>query len=134
MKHFATRIFVGMAMATVATLVLAKCTIIPSFMVPVSGPPMATPGGTIYYRVGVSPTPTTNQVVNITTNDPDSFSSLPSTVTVLAGHSTVDFSATFSQNPSTYVTTYAACNGTSTDCTVNSQDFGDSGDTDPVKK
>jgi len=106
-------------MAAIATLVLARCTVLPTFLIPTSSQYNPVPGGTVTYEVGVYPTPTSDQVVNISTNSSSSFSSLPSTATVLAGHSSVEFSATLSQNPSQSFTTYAACNGTSTDCTVH---------------
>lgn len=114
MKARTTKISVVFGLITLATLVLARCTVIPSFIIQVSAPPP--PGSTVYYQVGVTPTPTSDTQVSISTNDPNSFDTLPSSVTVLAGHSTANFSATLSENPSSNVLVTASANGTSTSC------------------
>jgi|GEM_PF-5092954 len=116
MKARNLKISVVFGLATLATLVLARCTIIPAFLVQTDPPHTPGPGDTLYYQVGVTPTPTADMQVAISTNDAGSFSSLPSSVTVYAGHSTANFSATLSQNPSNSFWITATANGTSTSC------------------
>lgn len=100
------------AVATV--MAIARCGVTPIFLN--ASPSVVMAGSSTTFTVGVSSTaPTGGQVVTITPDDPANFSSIPSTVTVLAGQTSAQFQATTSEDSAEDVTVTVSCNGGSRD-------------------
>jgi hypothetical protein len=104
-----TALVVALLALTLAKPALAKPLegYIPIFAV--SDPTVASPGGTVTITVGLNGTPSQSQQVAIAGSS--HWASIPSSVTVQAGHSSVSFNATLKTNASGGATVSASCNG-----------------------
>jgi hypothetical protein len=96
-------------------LALSLCGTKPQFIVKVSPSGDLLPSQTVTFRVGLDQVVSGNQVVNLSTTTPSSFSSFPSTVTVTNGNSTATFQATLTSTPGGSIDVEASCNGESVD-------------------
>lgn len=109
MKHVPLSVLLLVVAALAFSIPL--CQPRPLFVNQTSPAGFPSPGQTITLQVGLDQTVSGSQVVNIATSNSSQFSSIPSTVTVTNGNSTVSFQATLSPYAAGEVSVQASCNG-----------------------
>ncbi|MBN9502802.1 MAG: hypothetical protein J0H02_13580 [Armatimonadetes bacterium] len=98
-------------MALLSTAILALCWSDPQFVIPLAPNGQVQAGDTVGYQVVLTHACTSNQVIDLSTDNPDAFDSFPSTVTVTAGNSSAVFYATTAEDAEGSIQVSASANG-----------------------